>query len=442
MSIATPVLRQIGWIVLGPFLFGYGISELNALQVRWVCEKPSDQCLGLTESEFAFVTAIYTVGGAVSSLACAGVSRRWCLGRRANLLLAATASLFGSSILSMATRLLPLLLGRLLQGLGAGIAVVQVPLYLQEIAPPTHAGPIGTMNQLSVVFGIFVAQLLGTWVVVGEHSWRWVPTAGAFAALGQIVAGSAYGEESPAWLEQEGAALGVPAAHEQANEIRRRLGGPYGALSGSVSLPDPASRPSDSSAYAKGLRIVILTQLAQQFSGVNAILYYSTGILSTLLPSLAPAVGLLITLVNAVMTLPPLWLLDEARFGRRRLLLVSSGGMGIGCFVLAFGLAHAHAALSAVAIVSVIGCFSMGLGPVPFVILPEVLPADRVSAGASLGLGVNWLSNITVALLFPPLRSALGSWDHHTGSGVFLLLGAVNMVFAALIYRLYRTPAF
>jgi len=185
------------------------------------------------------------------------------------------------------------------------------------------------------------------------------------------------------------------------------------------------------------MKIVALTQAAQQLSGVNAIMYYSTGIMSKVLPNVAAFVGLLITLVNAVMTLPPLWLIDEARFGRRKLLLLSATGMGVSCFVLALGLVSSYAMLSSLAILLVIAFFSVGLGPVPFVILPEVLPPSHVSVGSSLGLGINWITNICTALAFQPLRRMLGSWDGQTGGLVFVLFGGVNLGFASLIQRMY-----
>ena len=81
----------------------------------------------------------------------------------------------------------------------------------------------------------------------------------------------------------------------------------------------------------------------------------------------------------------------------------------------------------------------MGLGPVPFVMLPEVLPPSHVSLGSSIGLGLNWLTNIVVALSFQPLRRLLGAWDGQTGSLVFVVLGVLNLTFASLIRRMYTT---
>ncbi|KAL4398986.1 Bifunctional purine biosynthesis protein PurH [Malassezia pachydermatis] len=435
------VLRQVVWIVLATFQYGFGISELNALQTLWVCEPRSASCLGLSDDQFGVITGMFTIGGTISSLACATVARRFRAGRRTCLCTASVLALVGGLLLAVSSSLLWLSIARLCQGLGAGIALVQVPLYLQELAPPAMAGSIGTLNQLAVVSGIFVAQFLGTSVVLTAASWRWVPRASMAVALAQWVFGWGWAEESPVWLEQEGTQLGLASAQDRAAAIRAKLGCQYETVSSDeAQLPThtPHEHESTALSFRTGLQIVMITQAAQQLSGVNAIMYYSTGILSTLLPTLAPVVGLLITLVNGVMTLPPLWLIDEARMGRRRLLLVSSTGMGLCCLLFAYGLTYAHAMLSGLAILLVIACFSVGLGPVPFVIIPEVLPPSHVSFGSSLGLGVNWIANILTAMAFQPVRRILGAWDGQTGGLVFAVFGIFNMGFALAIHRLYH----
>jgi len=434
--------RMVAWVVLAPFQFGFGISELNALQSVWVCQPKSDTCLGMTEDQFGVVTAMFTIGGTISSLACAPIARYTRAGRKTSLLFAATLALGGGSLLSMSSSMSMMSLARFIQGLCAGIAIVQTPLYLKELAPASMVGSIGTLNQLAVVTGIFVAQLVGTWVVTWRHAWQRVPQVSACVAGIQLLVGYMWAEESPGWLESDGVALGVGSA-DAAESVRTRLGcSSYSTLHAQDTGDTPilgsdAQTRTQSRSFTDGMKIVALTQAAQQLSGVNAIMYYSTGIMSKVLPNVAAFVGLLITLVNAVMTLPPLWLIDEARFGRRKLLLLSATGMGVSCFVLALGLVSSYAMLSSLAILLVIAFFSVGLGPVPFVILPEVLPPSHVSIGSSLGLGINWITNICTALAFQPLRRMLGSWDGQTGGLVFVLFGGVNLGFASLIQRMY-----
>ena len=215
---------MVAWIVLAPFHFGYGVSQLNALEKVWGC-KPSTTtaCLGMTEDEFGLATAMFTIGGTIASLLCAPAARYAYAGRRACLLMCASLALVSSLLLSTTTTTKMISMARLVYGLCAGIAIVQTPLYLQELAPPAIRGAIGTLNQLAVVMGIFTAQLVGTWAVTTHHPWQRVPQVSAAVALIQLIVGYVWACESPGWLEGDGTALGVGSAAAAA-QIRSRLG--------------------------------------------------------------------------------------------------------------------------------------------------------------------------------------------------------------------------
>lgn len=70
--------------------------------------------------------------------------------------------------------------------------------------------------------------------------------------------------------------------------------------------------------------------------------------------------------------------------------------MSISSFILAWSINFHLAILSSIAIVAFVAAFSIGLGPVPFVVLGEVMPPHAKSAASSFGLGVNWLTNFVV----------------------------------------------
>jgi MFS family permease len=101
--------------------------------------------------------------------------------------------------------------------------------------------------------------------------------------------------------------------------------------------------------------VILVTAILclQQLSGVNAVLFYSSSVLESLFPNAGAGVlSVGITIVNALMTFPAIFLVDRA--GRRSLMLLSAFGMGSMAFLLARGLDGHHANLSAVAIVSFI----------------------------------------------------------------------------------------
>lgn len=381
---------------------------------------------------------MFTLGGLIASLSCGIVARRYCIGRKGCIQAAAALCVHGGLLLAASSTAPMLGFARLLQGFAAGISVVQVPLFLKELSPPDSGGALGVLNQIAVVLGIFAAQATGALCASG--AWRRVPMASAVVGMLQLVT-SYVAVESPGWLIAEGVALSD--AKEQAAAIQHRLwgGAVYATLEPIDEARDEDVEPRSSltdAAFIRGMRVVLVTQLAQQFSGVNAIMYYSTGILAALVPGMADTIGLLITIVNAVMTLPPIWLTPEHRVGRKHLLLFSAAGMSFFSFLLAYSLYNAHKVMGGVAILMVIASFSLGLGPIPWLILPELIPPQTASLGASIGLGVNWLANIVVAAGFQPLRSALNTYDHATGAAVFLLFGSINAASALGIMRMYR----
>ncbi|PWN51543.1 general substrate transporter [Violaceomyces palustris] len=454
----------------------------------------------MTESEFGLVTSLFTLGGLISSFALPAVSARLGLGRRLSIRYSALLNVLGGLMLASAQGIFSLGTARFVQGLASGVGVVIVPIYLSELAPTSMRGSIGVLNQLSIVLGIFTAQALGA-SRLGESptEWRWVPTVAFLLAMVQLVVSfwSSVAVESPRWLEEgEGKAKG---STNEARRIRSLLwsreeleeyqnysarfqdgGGSVGGTrrgggeregdeedildererllegereSGEIGEGNQQSamdvdRPIEVEMGLKdlfkddeirpGVLMVILTQLAQQFSGVNSVLFYSTGIMSTVLPSLASSIGLVITVINILMTFPPILLISESRMGRKKLMMASSLGMCLSCLLLGLGIMYDWPIVSAICIVLVVASFSIGLGPVPFVILPELVPLRAVSKATSLGLTLNWTANTLVGTLFHPIRNLLSHLDNGKGGAVFWLFAFLNLVSFTLIGLFYR----
>ena len=133
--------------------------------------------------------------------------------------------------------------------------------------------------------------------------------------------------------------------------------------------------------------------MAQQLSGVNGVFYFSTGILADVFKGgdnnggggdkVAKFIGLGITFVNVLMTFPPISLIREDLLGRKKLLQISSFSMALSSLVLALALLFEQSIMAAVSIVIFVAGFSLGLGPIPFLILPELVP-KRVSLSQCL----------------------------------------------------------
>ncbi|KAE8211192.1 hypothetical protein CF327_g5032 [Tilletia walkeri] len=453
----------------------------------------------MSDSEFGLITAFFTLGGFLGSLFISPLSSRLRWGRRSGILLSAVLNAVGGALLSVSASRRAMSAARLFQGLGAGIGVVVVPLYLNEISPPAIQGSIGVLNQLGIVFGIMVAQALGALPSVTGPSakstaWRMVPLVSCASSLFQLflggilpICGVRVVVESPVWEEENGQG-GPSAAHDARKRIwsqralldfeqARRDQGEAVTVVGAASLNEDVEQEQEgllastdggaaegASATGRrrktgrtpqlsffeiwtdpdtrrGLGLVVFTQLAQQLSGINAVLYFSTGILKKLLPASAELVGLGITVINALMTFPPIYLIDERRFGRRKLLLVSATTMSVFAVLLGLSINSGWRLMSAVAIVGFVAAFSVGLGPVPFLILPELVPTKSVSAASSAGLSINWIANFVVGSLFLPVRSALANLDGGQGGSVFWIFAVVNATSAFVLSLKYRYEA-
>lgn len=107
-------------------------------------------------------------------------------------------------------------IGRLLSGVGAGAAIVVVPIYIAEVAPPTAKGLFGALTQIMINVGILIAQLLGYFLSKGSL-WRIVLAIAGGIGLLQM-AGLFLVPESPKWLVDHGRS-------PQARAIEQRIRG-------------------------------------------------------------------------------------------------------------------------------------------------------------------------------------------------------------------------
>jgi MFS family permease len=165
-----------------------------------------------------------------------------------------------------------------------------------------------------------------------------------------------------------------------------------------------------SPAYQPMVRAILIVMLAQQLSGINAVIFYSTSILSSILPSSSAVISLIISLINLCTTLPSTTLIE--RSGRKPLLLWSISSMGIASLFLGLGIVYSWRLICVIASFAFVAAFSIGLGPIPFLIISEFVDAEGVSAGQSFGLVTNWIATfcvvctsfcmtLIVGLLFP-----------------------------------------
>jgi SP family sugar:H+ symporter-like MFS transporter len=432
---------------LGGFLFGYDTSVINgavsAIQGRF---SAGAGVLGLTVSAAL-------VGSAAGAFAAGTLADRY--GRLVSMRLAAALFLVSAIGSGLAGSLPMLAVARFVGGVGVGAASVTAPAYIAEIAPARIRGRLGSLQQLAIVIGIFVALLLDYLIAtiaggssatfaLGLEAWRWMflSMAGPAALYGVL---AFFIPESPRQLVRQGRldearevlrrVLGNVDVDQKLAQIRRTL----------ATDREPSLR--DLRGPALGLLPIVWVGIGlsvfQQLVGINVIFYYSSLLWQSV--GFSESGSLLITVltsvVNVMTTLIAIATIDH--FGRRPLLAVGSIGMAVTLAVLAavFGTApvdaHGRPVVSDVAgpiaLVAAnlfVVSFGMSWGPVVWVLLGEMFP-NRIR-GAALGLAAaaQWLANFAVSTSFPALKDAgLGvAYGIYAASAVLSLLFVLRFV--------------
>ena len=145
---------------------------------------------------------------------------------------------------------------------------------------------------------------------------------------------------------------------------------------------------------------------AQQLTGINSIIMYSVSLLSSLLPTSAALLTVAVSALNVIITTLCAPLSDK--IGRKACLLLSIAGMGISSILLGTGIYYGVKVLAAIATLTFVSSFAVGLGPVPFILANELVGPEAVGATQSWALAANWIATFLVSQFFPIINRALG----------------------------------
>lgn len=419
------------WINLATFMIGYATGVISGalLYIR------GD--LDLDDAQQGLVTSILLLGAMVSAMFTGGLADRF--GRKVVLGCAGALFAVGFIVSALATGFALLVLGRLVMGLGVGIASALVPTYLSEISPSQIRGRMLTLNQLLQTVGMLVAYVVNL-AFSGSGDWRAMFWVGAIPAV-LLVLIVARLPETPAWLIAQG----------RVDEARTTVGSVIGAEGAEKVIQryrDQAEeqqrkQQQEKSPEKKGWRVLLAPRVRpalvvalglaalQQFVGINTLLYYAPTIMEQtgLSASNSIVYSVIIGVVNLAMTFVSLRLID--RLGRRPLLLISLTGMGISVALLGLAfIVDLGSVILLVCMLVFVSSFAIGMGPVFWVILAEVFPPDAQAQGSGAGSAVSWVSNFIMSTAFLPLTGAIGSGP------VFLIFAVVCLVALAFVYRL------
>lgn len=305
----------------------------------------------LSAQQLSFIVAAVLLGSVLSSLFAGALADL--IGRRWAMVLAGALFTLSIPLIALADGYLPLLLGRLLQGISGGLIGVVVPLYLAECLHARQRGRGAALFQLLLTIGLVAAALIGLYqaqsveavsntaqalqpaaraealFAARDHAWRsifWVClTPGLIFTLGSLLLA-----ESPRWLARRG---DLAQAHQAllrtrpAAEAQAELREIEQALAPETADASHASEPLLSRRYVLPFLLACLVLALTQATGINSILAYVVTILNQAgLPGASANmadVGLKV--LNAVMTVVAVALVD--RKGRKFLLMLGTGGI-------------------------------------------------------------------------------------------------------------------
>jgi sugar porter (SP) family MFS transporter len=366
-------------------------------------------------------------------------------------LLAAAALIFAVTSLgnALAQTFSAFVAWRICGGLAIGLASNLSPMYIAEVAPPAWRGRLVSLNQLTIVIGILLAQFVNWFLVrhlpagatdawiayswYGQSAWRWMFGLTAVPAV-LFCIGTAFIPESPRWLATR-------RHRDRACGVLEQIGGPRYAAETyreiEAGLADASAKPRLSDLLDPRMRKVIILGVTlavfQQWCGINVIFNYAEEIfraagydVSSVLKNIAWTGS-----VNLVFTLVAFAIVD--RGGRRPLMLFGAAGlaavygiMGIGYYGGVKGLPMLLLVLAAIAF------YAMSLAPVTWVVISEIFPNRIRGAAISVAVTSLWIACFILTYTFPILNRTLGP------AGTFWLYAGICV--AGFIFIALRLP--
>jgi sugar porter (SP) family MFS transporter len=304
-----------------------------------------------------------------------------------------------------------------------------VPAYLSELAPTRLRGALGSLNQIFIVLGIFIAFIVA-YELGDSRNWR-AMFAGAFVPAVILIIGLSFLPETPRWLLNTGheeQARQVLLATHRAEEVEGEIENIR-----EVIRMDAEDRGTFRDLFAPWVRpillVAVLLAVGQQFSGVNAINAYFPTMLVSL--GFSTHVSLLsATVLGLTKLLFTAWVVFVVdRWGRKPLLLIGNVVMVITLTLAGLVILNVHdkTALGTetlVLLVLYLVGYELGWGAVVWVMMAEVFPLKARAAGMGVGAVVLWASTGIVTAIFPIISD-----KNHLGLGqsMFVFAG-INLV--------------
>ena len=386
---------------LGGYLFGFDFAVIAGALPFLKAQ------FSFNEYWDGFATASLALGCVVGCLIAGRVADRQ--GRRPGLLMAAFMFFISSLAMAAATDKVFFVTCRFLAGVGVGMASTLSPLYIAEISPPASRGRMVAINQLTIVIGILVTNIVNYYLRnEGPNAWRWMVGLGAVPAAIFFI-GAWWLPESPRWLLTRG-------KKERAEQTLNRIGGSaYAAavIDSVLTVKEEKSRVNYAQLLTKAvmpsLFIGVGLAVFQQLCGINVVFNFTTTIFESIGFSQDDQLKqtVFIGLVNLVFTILAMWQVDK--IGRKPLLMFGAMGLAV-CYIMSAILLQQRSAYASWALLASIGVYAMTLAPVTWIMISEIFPNRIRGLAVSVSVVALWLSYALLVFTFPIMAKQMGTY--------------------------------
>ena len=387
---------------LGPLSFGYSIGYSSPAL-------PELEKLGiLTRTQSGWFGSLLTLGALLG-----GPFGGWMIekfGRRAAMKFTSIPFLLGWLCIAFWSGPQGLFLGRFLCGFASGLVTVSVPVYIAEISTSSLRGTLGAGIQLSITIGILASYSAGLYFQWSDMAMiATIPACLAFVSLYFV-------PETPRWLLLNGKKLEAVAALRQLRYEHADCEDECRDIEEGLDLKEQFSwsefkKPE----LSRPLMISVFVMIFQQFSGINAIMFYTVTIFKNAGLGISELATVLVGAVQVGGTFVSCILMD--RMGRRRLLIIAGLSMSVSLLVMGWcyhkldtGSTPADVGMiSVICVVVFILGFSLGWGPIPMLIMSEIFPSRARGAASGIAVFTNWFCAFVVTKEFLFVQDVFGA---------------------------------
>jgi sugar porter (SP) family MFS transporter len=432
---------------LGGFLFGFDTAVING------AVSAIQSGFQANSWEIGLAVSLALIGSAVGAFYAGPIADHQ--GRIKSMLIAALLFVISGIGSGLAFTIWDFTFWRIVGGVAVGAASVLAPAYIAEVSPARLRGRLGSLQQMAIVVGIFVALLCDYFIATsagsassplfGVVAWRWmfwteVPPAILYGIAALNI------PESPRYLVAQNRETEAIAVLSKIGERNPRA--KVEDIEETV-LRERKPRFSDLLSRTGGILPIVWIGMGlsifQQFVGINVIFYYSSVLWQSV--GFNETNSLIITVItsvtNIVTTLVAIVFVD--RFGRKPLLLLGSIGMMLTLGTLATLFANASVSASGtptlsgnsgiIALVAAnlyVFCFGFSWGPVVWVLLGEMFNNRIRALALAIGASVQWIANFVVSTTFPPLLQYAGLG---TAYGLYTAAAAASFFFVLFLVK-------